>query len=116
MGLISKNSLGTIKITKKVIYDTIHIAASHSYGLIAIRGKANNVFSFFTNERTDSGVEFKETPEGLEIDLFVELHYGVNVKAVVDNIMENVKYKVESLLGINVSSVNIAIESVNIEG
>ena len=40
--------------------------------------------------------------------------YGVSISAVADNLIENVKYKVEKFTGIEVEKVNIYVEGVRV--
>ena len=51
-------------------------------------------------------------------DIVVELHivvaYGVSIKAVTDNLMQSVKYKVEDFTSLKVSQVNVFVEDVKI--
>jgi uncharacterized alkaline shock family protein YloU len=38
--------------------------------------------------------------------------YGVNIGAIADNLVSNVKYKVEAFTGIEIESINIYVEGV----
>ena len=40
--------------------------------------------------------------------------YGVSIRAVSDNLIANVKYKVEAFTGIEVESINIMVEGVRV--
>ena len=40
--------------------------------------------------------------------------YGVSIRAVADNLIENVKYKVEQFTGIEVKKINIFVEGVRV--
>ncbi len=48
------------------------------------------------------------------IDFHVIVSYGVNISSVADNLIENVKYKVEDFTGLKVSKINIYVEGVRI--
>lgn len=48
------------------------------------------------------------------IDFHVIVSYGVNISSVADNLIENVKYKVEDFTGLKVSNINIYVEGVRI--
>ena len=48
------------------------------------------------------------------IDLHVIVAYGVSIIAVADNLMNNVKYKVEEYTGLQVEKINIFVEGVRV--
>lgn len=40
--------------------------------------------------------------------------YGVSIRAVSQNVIENVKYKIEEFTGMDVESINVIVEGVRI--
>ena len=50
----------------------------------------------------------------LTIDFHVIVAYGVSICAVSDNLMSNVKYKVEEFTGMEVDKINIYVEGVRV--
>ena len=50
----------------------------------------------------------------ITIDFHVIVSYGVNISSVTDNLVENVKYKVEAFTGLKVAKINIFVEGVRI--
>ena len=50
----------------------------------------------------------------LTINFHVIVAYGVSILAVTDNLISNVKYKVEEFTGIEVEKINIFVEGVRV--
>ena len=50
----------------------------------------------------------------LVLDFHVIVAYGVNILSVSDNLMNNVKYKVEEFTGMTVDKINIFVEGVRV--
>ena len=50
----------------------------------------------------------------LTLNFHIILAYGVSILAVSDNLISNVKYKVEEFTGIEVEKVNIFVEGVRV--
>ena len=48
------------------------------------------------------------------LDFHVIVSYGVSIKAVADNLIENVRYKVEEYTGMKVKNVKIYVEGVRV--
>ena len=50
----------------------------------------------------------------LVLDFHVIVAYGVSISAVSDNLIDNVKYKVEEFTGLEIEKINIYIEGVRV--
>ena len=50
----------------------------------------------------------------ITLNFHVIVSYGVSISAVTDNLISNVKYKVEELTGMTVDKINIYIEGVRV--
>ena len=50
----------------------------------------------------------------IKIDFHVIVAYGVSISAVTDNLISNVKYRVEEFSGMPVDKINIYIEGVRV--
>ena len=50
----------------------------------------------------------------ISLDFHVIVAYGVSIKAVADNLMSNVKYRVEEFTGLEVDKINIFVEGVRV--
>ena len=50
----------------------------------------------------------------ITLDFHVIVSYGVNILSVSDNLVNNVKYKVEEFTGMKVERINIFVEGVRV--
>ncbi|MBO7334335.1 MAG: Asp23/Gls24 family envelope stress response protein [Lachnospiraceae bacterium] len=50
----------------------------------------------------------------LTVDFHVIVSYGVSIKAVTDNLIENVKYKLEEFTGLEIEKINVFVEDVKV--
>ena len=53
--------------------------------------------------------------DGIAIDLFVVVEYGVRITEVAHNLQEAVRYQVERSLGIPVKSVDVNVQGIHYE-
>lgn len=114
MNLKQETKYGIIDIDKKVVEDIARKAASQCYGVIALvegLGKDKVLQRF---KKYPGGVQAREGQEGLVLDVYVSLQYGVRTAAVAQNIMETVKYQIESTLDLKVEEVNVFIQSISV--
>ena len=56
----------------------------------------------------------KDSLNKISLDFHVIVAYGVSIRAVSDNLIANVKYKVEAFTGIEVENINILVEGVRV--
>lgn len=59
------------------------------------------------------GLKINITDEGLVIDIYVIVDYGVKIPEVTWDIQENVKAKIESLSDLMVNAINIHVQGVH---
>ena len=59
------------------------------------------------------GIQVSLTEGGkLSLDFHIIVSYGVSIQAVVDNLINNVKYKVEEFTGLEIGKINVYVEDV----
>lgn len=106
---------GSIEIDQRVIEDLARKAATQCYGVLGMAnaGARDTVLQRIKKE-TSGGVQAREGEKGIILDLYVSLQYGVRTAAVAQNIMETVKYQIESTLELPVEAVNIFIQSIQV--
>ena len=59
-------------------------------------------------------VEISRKINKITLNFHVIVSYGVSISAVTDNLISNVKYKVEEFTGMTVDKINIYIEGVRV--
>ena len=59
------------------------------------------------------GINVKITEDNkIRLDFHVIVAYGVNISTIADNLVNNVKYKVEAFTGMEIEKINIYVEGV----
>jgi uncharacterized alkaline shock family protein YloU len=117
MQSIIKNEFGTIAIDNEVIGRLAGLAAMECYGVVGMAAKSirDGLVHLLKIESLTKGVRIKVTDEGeLVINLHIIVEYGTNIVAIANTLIDNVKYKLESFVGLTVREVNIYVESVRV--
>lgn len=61
------------------------------------------------------GIEVKLSPDRkLVLNFHVIVSYGINIKTVTQNLISNVKYRVEEFTGLEIGKVNVFVEDVKV--
>ncbi|MDY2820497.1 MAG: Asp23/Gls24 family envelope stress response protein, partial [Hominisplanchenecus sp.] len=58
------------------------------------------------------GIQVELKDNKISLDFHVIVAYGVSISAVADNLISNVKYKVEEFTGMEMDKINIFVEGV----
>lgn len=112
-----ENERGSIIIQNDVLAKIAGMAATRCYGVVGMttRKGANALADLLLGESITKGVKISIEDDTLIIDLYIMVEYGVNIKAISDNIVNNVKYSVESISGFKVGKVNINIVGARVD-
>lgn len=110
------NEYGKIELLNDVIAALASKAVSECYGIVGLgkRG-ANGLIEIFKNEQSGKGIRVTSEDDGIVIDAYIIIEYGVNIRTVASNIIEKVKYSVEKLTGIKVNNVVINVQSIKVD-
>ena len=106
--------LGTITIDKEVVSQYAGSVAVECFGIIGMAGVnvADGLVKLLKKDSITRGIVVKVENNKLVLDFHVIVAYGVSILAVSDNLISNVKYKVEEFTGIDVARINVYVEGV----
>jgi uncharacterized alkaline shock family protein YloU len=112
---IKTNELGEIIVADEVIETIAGLAAVDCYGLVGM--VPHNIQSEITNilgiESIRKGVQVTDSDDGIIIDVYVIVGYGIKISQVAFNVMQKVTYILENS-GIHVAAVNVNVKGVRI--
>ena len=116
MKTMMNTHLGNISIDSDVIANyagSVAIECIGVVGMASVNVKDGLVKLLKLNDLS-RGVTVHVDNAGLTIDFHLIVAYGVNILAVSDNLISNVKYKVEEFTGFPVKKINIFVEGVRV--
>jgi uncharacterized alkaline shock family protein YloU len=92
-------------------------AATRCYGIsgMAARGLRDGFAELLRRENVDKGVDVVQADEGLVIDVYVIVQYGIRISEVAHNLQETVKFEVERSVNVPVVKVNVNVQGVREE-
>ena len=109
------NDKGKVCVSTSVYTDIAGTAAGNCFGVkgMAARSVKDGVYHLLRKESASKGVkvEFHED-NSISIDLHIMVDYGVNLTAVGNSIISEVRYVVTNTTGTPVRNVNVYIDSV----
>ena len=110
------NQLGTILIDTDVIAKYAGSVAIECFGIVGIAAVnvKDGLVKLLKKESLAHGINVTVNENKITLDFHVIMVYGVSVRAVSDNLIESVKYKVEKFTGAEVEKINVFVEGVRV--
>lgn len=104
-------SLGEIDISTTAVTTITYQAINQCYGVVGMASKSlvNGIANMLSRDGR-RGIDVTISDGEVEIDLYVIVEYGVNIRAVAESIQHTVKFHVEKALGLPVAAVNVFVQ------
>ncbi len=113
----TRTPYGHIHVSPKAIATIAHQAVLRSYGVVGLAPKnlMQGIAQVLTRDPAQ-GVDVRYDDDGVEIDLYIVVQYGTNIRAVANSAANVVRYHVEKALGLPVKAVNVHVRGLRING
>ena len=110
------NQFGEIQVDKDVIALYAGTVAVECFGIVGMAAVSmkDGLVKLLKRDSLTRGINVTIEENRIAIDFHVIVAYGVSIGAVADNLIENVKYKVEEFTGMEVDKINIYVEGVRV--
>ena len=108
--------LGSIVVDNEVIAQYAGSVAVECFGIVGMAGVnvKDGLLRLLKRDSITRGISVSISNNKLILDFHVIVAYGVSILAVADNLVSNVKYKVEEFTGIEIEKINIFVEGVRV--
>lgn len=117
MPAVIKNEKGAVVIENSVIASIAGMAAMKSYGIVGMASKSatDGLLELLKFDKISKGIKVFTEDEKLIIELHVVLEYGVRISTVGQNIIDNVKFYIKDLTGLEPHDVEVIVEGIRIK-
>lgn len=83
---------------------------------LAFHQRSKGIVELLKGENATKGVNIVEINENqVDIEISVILQYGTNITTVANNIIERIKYTVETYSGIKVNLVTVSVQGIRVK-
>ena len=109
--------LGIITIAPEGIAKYAGTVAVECFGIVGMAAVSvkDGLVKLLKKESLTHGIQVEISEDNkITLNFHVIVSYGVSISAVTDNLISNVKYKVEEFTGMTVDKINIYIEGVRV--
>jgi uncharacterized alkaline shock family protein YloU len=108
--------MGDITISDDVLADLAGLTCTHCYGIVGMASQSfqEGVAELLGRDSLRKGVRLKHEDDSVSFDLYVIVEAGVNITEVAHNLIEQVRYMIESSTGLKVGEVQVHVQGVRV--
>lgn len=108
--------LGKITIDTDVIATYAGSVAVECFGIVGMAAVSmkDGLVKLLKRDSLKHGINVSIADNKVTLEFHVIVAYGVSISAVSDNLISNVKYKVEEFTGLTIEKINILVEGVRV--
>ena len=108
--------LGNIVIDSEVIAQYAGSVAVECFGIVGMASvnMKDGLVKLLMKDSITHGISVNIVNNKLILDFHVIVAYGISILTVADNLISNVKYKVENFTGLEIEKINIFVEGVRV--
>lgn len=111
-----ETTLGKVEIAPEVIEVIAGIASTEVEGVAAMRGSfATGVVEKLGKKNHGKGVKVELTNEGILVDVYVLMYFGVSIPTVAQKIQDNIRQALLTMTGLELKEINVHVVGVTFE-
>ncbi|MDG4655600.1 Asp23/Gls24 family envelope stress response protein [Ectobacillus antri] len=111
-----ETTLGKVEIAPEVIEVIAGIAAAEVDGVAAMRGNfATGVVEKLGKKNHGKGVKVELTNEGILVDVYVQMFFGVSIPTTAQKIQDNIRQALLTMTGLELKEINVHVVGVTFE-
>ena len=110
-----RTNYGPISVTEEAVASLAGGVITECYGVVGMASKnlfRDGLAELLKQENFSRGAVVKNKDEGLEIDLYIIVSFGVKISEVVQEAQKKVKYVLEKSLSEPITAVNVFVQGV----
>ena len=113
-GLLFENEYGTIEISNDALSGIISIAANNCFGVHSMANKnmGESIAQLLKLDSKKKGITIDIKDDVVNITLRIIVRHGINISAIGNSIIGEVKYNVERMAGVKVGRVDVYVDSI----
>ena len=113
---LMNTQMGAVMIDPEVIARYAGSVAVECFGIVgmAMVNVKEGLVKLLKRDNLTRGVNVEINDNKITLSFHVIVSYGVSISAVSDNLISNVKYKVEEFTGMTIEKINIFVEGVRV--
>ncbi len=117
MTVEKKTNYGSIKVSEEAVASLAGGVITECYGVVGMASRKfvkDGLAELLKKENYTKGVVVRRNDNGLEIDLYIMVSFGVKISEVVQEAQKKVKYVLQRSLSEEIAAVNVFVQGVQV--
>ncbi len=114
MNATINNESGKIVFSDAALKNLIGVMVSESYGIVGMSSKGDGIVELLKRDSVSKGVKLTIDESTVSVQLNVIVKYGVSIKTVAQNIIDNVKFSLNELTSLTVGDIDVVVQSIRV--
>lgn len=112
--MLFENEYGTIDISNDALVSIVSIAANNCFGVrsMARKNMSESIAELLKLDSRRKGISIEIKDDIVNITLRIIVRHGINISAIGDSIVKEVKYNVSQMAGVKVGRVDVFVDSI----
>jgi uncharacterized alkaline shock family protein YloU len=110
------NEQGSISYSEEVLANVVGLSTMECYGVVGMASKTatDGFWELIKGENLSKGVKIHYKENQLIIELYVVVEYGTKISVIANNIIQKIRYNVETYTGLKVSTITVNVQGVRV--
>ena len=117
MAINKTTNFGNINITKEAISTLVGGIVTECYGVVGMASKnifKDGIAELLKYENYSKGVIVSSSDDGIKVDLYIIIGFGVKVSEITTAVQTKVKYMLEKTLQTEVKKCNVYVQGIRV--
>lgn len=117
MSVERTTNYGKITVSEEAVVSLVGGAVTECYGVVGMASRQllrDGWAELLKKENYAKGVVVRNTENGLEIDLYIIVSYGVKINEIVQEAQKKVQFILQKTLSVEVSKVNVFVQDIRV--
>ena len=117
MPISKKTGLGPINISDTAIASLAGNTVNECYGVVGMISRnylKDGYSALLKKENYAKGIIVRNDKDGIKVEVYVVISYGVKISEVITQLQERVKYALENSLNMDIAAVNVHVERIQV--
>lgn len=115
MPIKKENDLGRVTISEEAIAQMCGAVVCECYGVVGVASQQvvrDGWYQLLNKDNYSKGIVVRKGNDGLEIDVYIMVAYGIRVSEVVSELQNRLTYELEKTLQQEIKAINVYVQGV----
>ena len=112
---MNKDNNYGLEINNEVVTKMASVAVLEIEGVAGLVAKPIDIKGVFAKSNTARAIKVIKTAETTELDIYISIKHGCDVRSVAEKVQTNVKSKLQNMTGNAIEKVNVYIADVDFD-